>query len=234
MLTLRYKILISLFTINLLIITPSFAYQDKIIEYQDKINEIESQEETATTKKEVVELSREKNEAMAYLQAFEKAIEHSQPTFVTSGFSYNSNHDLKYIDLYKQAGQAYNVDWTLLASVHEAETNFSTHPTMVSYAGALGHMQFMPGTWDYYGVDANGNGKADPFEIEDAIFSASHYLAKSGADKGDFERALWAYNRSTKYGQDVLARKAYFDNKYKEVASNEGTEETTSNESIGD
>ena len=28
-----------------------------------------------------------------------------------------------------------------------------------------------------YGVDANGDGKADPWDIEDAIYSAANYLA---------------------------------------------------------
>ena len=39
-----------------------------------------------------------------------------------------------------------------------------------------------------YGVDANGDGIADPYDIEDAIFSAANYLSKSGAADGDYEK----------------------------------------------
>jgi hypothetical protein len=55
-----------------------------------------------------------------------------------------------------------------------------------------------------YGVDANGDGFADPYDIEDAIFSAANYLAKSGAADGNYEKAIFNYNRSEKYVQDVL------------------------------
>ena len=37
-------------------------------------------------------------------------------------------------------------------------------PVGVSSAGAIGWMQFMPGTWRGYGVDADGNGTADPYD----------------------------------------------------------------------
>ena len=40
--------------------------------------------------------------------------------------------------------------------------------------------------------------------IEDAIFSAANYLSKSGAADGDLEKAIFNYNHSEKYVQDVL------------------------------
>src|SRR5699024_8615622 len=55
-----------------------------------------------------------------------------------------------------------------------------------------------------YGVDANGDGIADPFDIEDAIFSAAHYLSDSGAADGNIEKAVFNYNRSDQYVEDVL------------------------------
>jgi len=46
-------------------------------------------------------------------------------------------------------------------------------PNAVSPAGAEGIAQFMPATWKDYGVDADGDGKADPFDPDDAIMSAA-------------------------------------------------------------
>ncbi|WP_051405146.1 peptidoglycan DD-metalloendopeptidase family protein [Bacillus cihuensis] len=48
---------------------------------------------------------------------------------------------------YLNAQQKYKVDWYYLAAFHYIETGFSTHPTMLSSAGAEGHTQFMPCTW---------------------------------------------------------------------------------------
>jgi peptidoglycan LD-endopeptidase LytH len=140
----------------------------------------------------------------------------------------------EYIPIYKAAAEEYSVPWTLLAAHHRIETRFSTMDPLLSPAGAEGHMQFMPCTfvgWGYpgceglgkgsipdkdktdpaviqqyggYGVDANGDGIADPYDIEDAIFSAAHYLSKSGAANGEIEKAIFHYNHSDKYVEDVL------------------------------
>ncbi|MFC5603322.1 lytic transglycosylase domain-containing protein [Sporosarcina koreensis] len=140
----------------------------------------------------------------------------------------------EYIPIYKAAAEEYGIPWTLLAAHHRIETRFSTMDPLLSPAGAEGHMQFMPCTfvgWGYpgceglgkgtipdkdktnpaiiqkyggYGVDANGDGIADPYDIEDAIFSAAHYLSKSGAADGEIEKAIFHYNHSDKYVEDVL------------------------------
>ncbi len=44
-----------------------------------------------------------------------------------------------------------------------------------SAAGAKGIGQFLPGTWVTYGIDANGDGRADVYDPEDAIPSAAIY-----------------------------------------------------------
>jgi hypothetical protein len=66
-------------------------------------------------------------------------------------------------------------------------------------------MQFMPGTWRAYGTDANGDGVKDPYDPEDAIFSAARYLRASGY-ANDVHAALFAYNHAGWYVEDVLAR----------------------------
>ena len=45
---------------------------------------------------------------------------------------------------------------------------------------------------------------ADPYDLEDAIFSAANYLAASGAADGEIEKAIFNYNHSEKYVEDVL------------------------------
>ncbi len=146
----------------------------------------------------------------------------------------------EYIPVYKEAAETYGIPWTLLAAHHRIETKFSTMDPLLSPVGAEGHMQFMPCTfvgWSYpgcgglgqgeipeedktnpeiiakyggYGVDANGDGIADPYNLEDAIFSAANYLSQSGAADGDLEKAIFHYNHSEKYVQDVL----YFFNEF--------------------
>ncbi len=50
-----------------------------------------------------------------------------------------------------------------------------------SWAGAMGHMQFMPSTMLKYGVDADGDGRINLFtSLNDAFASAANYLAKVG------------------------------------------------------
>jgi hypothetical protein len=73
--------------------------------------------------------------------------------------------------------------------------------------GAIGMPQFMPFSYWYYGVDGNGDGKVDLFDVEDAIHSAARYLAEHGwSDKATDQRnALWAYNRDKTYVNAVLA-----------------------------
>lgn len=50
-----------------------------------------------------------------------------------------------------------------------------------SWAGAMGHFQFIPTTLEQYGVDGNGDGKIDIIHnVSDAMFSAGNYLSKMG------------------------------------------------------
>ena len=50
-----------------------------------------------------------------------------------------------------------------------------------SWAGAMGHFQFIPTTLSQYGVDGNGDGRVDIINsVGDAMFSAANYLNKLG------------------------------------------------------
>ena len=104
--------------------------------------------------------------------------------------------------MYQQAGQTYGLPWELLAGVGMIETNHAGN-NAVSSAGAQGPMQFMPGTWQGYGVDGDGDGRKDVTNAADAIPAAANYLRASGAP-GDVRKALFAYNRADWYVNDVL------------------------------
>lgn len=71
---------------------------------------------------------------------------------------------------------------------------------------AMGPFQFIPETWRYFGVDANGDGIADPDNIDDAAVSAARYLCYDGRDllrHKDWAEAIYAYNHSQKYVRQV-------------------------------
>ena len=53
-----------------------------------------------------------------------------------------------------------------------------------SWAGGMGHTQFIPTTFLQYGVDGNGDGRRDPWQIEDALASTANYLNQSGWQRG--------------------------------------------------
>ena len=140
----------------------------------------------------------------------------------------------EFIPIYKEAAEKYGVPWNLLAAHHRVETRFSTISPMISPVGAIGHMQFMPCTflgWNYpacgglgganipdsiltspkmikkyggYGTDGNSDGRADPMDLTDAVHSAARYLAANGAADGNLQKAVFAYNHSTEYVNDVL------------------------------
>ena len=108
------------------------------------------------------------------------------------------------LPIYQAAGIQYGIRWEVLAAINEIETDYGRNLN-ISSAGALGWMQFMPATWDMYGVDANGDGQKDPFNPVDAIFAAARYLRAAGADK-DLYRAIFAYNHADWYVESVLMR----------------------------
>lgn len=71
--------------------------------------------------------------------------------------------------------------------------------TMVgSWAGAMGHTQFMPSAYAKYAVDADGDGKADLWNsTTDALTSAANFLQHLG------------WQRNQRWGREVLLPKNY-------------------------
>jgi membrane-bound lytic murein transglycosylase B len=95
--------------------------------------------------------------------------------------------------------------WQLLAAVHKIETGQSGDSAIRSYAGAQGPMQFMPATFAHYAMDGDANGTTTITDFDDALLSAGNYLRAGGADKGRYSAALYNYNHSYAYVNNVMA-----------------------------
>src|SRR6476659_4402541 len=106
------------------------------------------------------------------------------------------------LPIYQACGTEYGIPWPVLAGINKIETAFGTNLN-VSSAGAEGWMQFIPSTWAAYGTDANGDGRADPYNPVDAICSAARYLRAAGGQH-DLYNAILAYNHADWYVQEVL------------------------------
>jgi murein DD-endopeptidase MepM/ murein hydrolase activator NlpD len=104
--------------------------------------------------------------------------------------------------LWQRASAAYGIPWQVLAAINKIESNFGQNMGPSS-AGAVGWMQFMPSTWLRWGVDADGDGIADPWNATDAIFSAARYLAAAGGQT-DIARGVFSYNHADWYVREVL------------------------------
>ncbi len=114
------------------------------------------------------------------------------------------------IPLYRAAAVKYGLGPqgpAVLAAINEVETDFGRNLS-TSSAGAVGWMQFEPGTWSRYGVTPTGapapGGPQGWNDSADAIFSAANYLHASGAP-GDWQGAIFIYNHAQWYVNQVLS-----------------------------
>ncbi|MEV0982153.1 bifunctional lytic transglycosylase/C40 family peptidase [Streptomyces sp. NPDC049915] len=86
-----------------------------------------------------------------------------------------------YKSLIEEAGHTCSdISPNLLAALLKQESGFI--PDRTSPAGAEGIAQFMPSTWENHGLDANGDGKRDIWDPQDAIPSAAKYLCDSAQE----------------------------------------------------
>jgi membrane-bound lytic murein transglycosylase B len=69
---------------------------------------------------------------------------------------------------------------------HADKNNLQIGDIRGSWAGAMGHFQFIPTTLEQYGADGNGDGKIDIVNsVGDAMFSAGNYLSRLGWNRGE-------------------------------------------------
>jgi len=78
-----------------------------------------------------------------------------------------------------------------------------------SMYGAIGICQFMPSNLLVFGIDADGDGRTDPFSKPDAFHSIANYLRCHGwrenLNHEGRRKVIFAYNHSTVYVNTVLA-----------------------------
>lgn len=77
-------------------------------------------------------------------------------------------------------------------------------------SGELGHMQFLAGNWIRFAVDGNGDGRADPNNVADALATAANMLKNNGwrarrpfAQGSANFRVLSAWNDSGNYQRAI-------------------------------
>lgn len=101
---------------------------------------------------------------------------------VLEGAIDKANHYEHYFQL---AASKYQINPAVLKAVAEAESNFN--PQAVSGSGALGLMQFMPGTAQFLGIN--------PLDPAESIQGAAKYLSSLlDQFRGNLSLALAAYN----------------------------------------
>jgi hypothetical protein len=130
-------------------------------------------------------------------------------SFDAGGVRSNAPTDLR--TLYMQAATTCpGLPWGVLAGIGQVETNHGQN-TAVSSAGAMGPMQFLPSTWSIYGVDGDGDGKANILDQVDAVYSAARYLcAGGGGNPNTLYDAIFAYNHADWYVREVLSLAAQY------------------------
>ncbi|GAB3648508.1 lytic transglycosylase domain-containing protein [Glycomyces tarimensis] len=115
-----------------------------------------------------------------------------------------------------------NLSWTTLAGIGATETNHgSTDGNRITSDGTTltpivgpeyneqGPMQFLPSTWENWAADGNGDGVADPHNIDDATTAAANYLCHADrdlTDPADWYAAVHSYNPVETYVQKVYDR----------------------------
>jgi cell wall-associated NlpC family hydrolase len=119
-----------------------------------------------------------------------------------------------FLALYQDAAATCEgLPWTVLAAIGtvESDNGQSDLPGVQSganAAGAEGPMQFLPATFAEYArpVPTGGADPPSPYDPTDAVYAAARLLCANGAAGGvDIAGAIFAYNHSTSYVQQVLA-----------------------------
>ncbi len=113
-----------------------------------------------------------------------------------------------YLQLFQASAARYcpGMSWTVLAAIGQIESGDGSNMGPSS-AGALGPMQFLPSTWQEWGIAAFGEtGSPDIMDPFDAVPAAARLLCAAGAGSaGGLRGAIFAYNHATWYVNEVLA-----------------------------
>lgn len=111
--------------------------------------------------------------------------------------------------LYKKTEAVSLIPWYYLAAIDQFERNkesdvpedqlISIKIPDVQWFGAGNSIQSQNidiiHLFDGYGEDGNGDGKADPADPEDTLYTMANILLESGYNNDDIKRGLWRYYR---------------------------------------
>lgn len=133
---------------------------------------------------------------------------YAQPTGLPVAPAATTARPANYLQLYQDSAAEYcpGLSWTVLAAIGEIESGDGVNDGPSS-TGALGPMQFMPGTWAQWGTDGFGDtGTPDIMNPFDAVPSAARMLCADGATAGPagLAAAVFDYNHADWYVTEVL------------------------------
>jgi membrane-bound lytic murein transglycosylase B len=75
----------------------------------------------------------------------------------------------------------------------------------------MGPMQFLPSTWQQFGVDGNQDGVANIMDPEDAIPAAASYLKRGGAPDNFYAALIHTTEPGSTYVKSWVSPKATAD-----------------------
>lgn len=88
-----------------------------------------------------------------------------------------------------------------VAAIHATPGSSTWHDDAL-WEHAVGPLQFLPSTWSRWGADGDGDGTADPRDLDDAALAAARYLCADGHDLGTdagWSAAVHSYNHDDGY-----------------------------------
>ncbi len=136
-------------------------------------------------------------EARANVRAGDALFRHTTPLSTLPDFRTRAPEPADTLRGYfESAERRFGVGWEVLAAVMLIETRMGRVVSRSS-AGAQGPMQFLPSTWEAYGLGGDIHDEAD------AVAGAANYLQASGAP-GDYREALYHYNPVDAYVTAVM------------------------------
>ena len=122
--------------------------------------------------------------------------------------STSSGKPATYLQLFRESAARYcpGMSWTVLAAIGQIESGDGAN-VGPSTAGAEGPMQFLPSTWQEWGITAFGEpGPPNVMDPYDAVPSAARLLCAAGAGTvAGLPGAIFAYNHASWYVAEVLA-----------------------------
>ena len=117
-----------------------------------------------------------------------------------------------YLALYQQAALEFGIPWELLAAIGKVESDHGRDPASrkPNAAGAQGPMQFLPATFAEYAW-ASASPQPNIDDPRDAIDAAAAMLVDNNV-RDNPRQALYAYNHSSSYVDQVLTWAALYQN----------------------